>query len=242
MAFSFFGTFTTGQWESFLAFARIQRVELELRRTWLQKQLSMNGIFVTEYDGPTPVKFSASAGSYAAKLLSAYRVLGGVPERDMLLRTSDKPVFKTKAQNISSTTAGQTNGGFSDVYSNGRRDRGTQRFDRDLGLRVERLKAWQLEAIKRKREALEFKIKRALDYSDQLQKELDVLAAVLDEESRYSFDGQVVAVETQMVAPETMNVVQDLDDVFGLSIGKPGDLSQPDALGQGQQNDERVPV
>lgn len=242
MAFNMYGTFTSGQWESFLAFAKIQRVELELRRAWLQKQLSMNGIFVTEYDGPMPVKFSASAGSFAAKLLSAYRVLGGVPERDMLLRTSDMPVFKTKAQSISDTSSGQTSGGFSDIYSNGRRDRGTQRFDRDLGLRVERLKGWQLEAIKRKREALEFKIKRALDYSDQLQKEIDVLSSVLDEDSRYSFDAQVVAVETQMASPETMNVVQDLDDVFGLSIGKPGDLSEPDALQQGQQNDERVPV
>lgn len=242
MAFNFFGTLTSGQWESFKAFARIQRIDVELRRAWLQKQLSMNGIFSTEYDGPTPVRFSASAGSYAAKLISAYRVLGGVPERDMLLRTSDKPVFKTKAQNISSTSAGQTDGGFSDVYSNGRRDRGTQRFDRDLGLRVERLKSWQLEAVKAKREALEFKIKRALDYSDQLQTELAVLDRVLDETSRYSFENQVVAVETQMSTPETMNVVQNLDDVFGLSIGKPGDLSDPNALQQGKQNDQRIPV
>lgn len=242
MAFNFFGVMTSGQWEAFKAFARIQRVDVELRVAWLQKQLSMNGLFITEYDGPTPVKFSATAGSYAAKLISAYRVLGGVPERDMLLRTSDKPVFKTKAQNISTTTAGQTDGGFSDVYSNGRRDRGVQRFDRDLGLRVERMKSWQLEAVKAKREALEFKIKRALDYSDQLQKEISFLTQVLDEGSRYSFDAQVLGVETQMATPEAMNVVQNLDDVFGLSIGKPGDLSQPDALQQGRQNDERVPT
>lgn len=242
MAFSFFGTFSTGQWEAFLAFTRIQRLELVKRRAWLQKQLAMNGIFVTEYDGPVPVRFDATAGSFAWKLLQAYRVLGGVPEQDMLLRTSDKPVFKTKAQSVSTTSAGETDGGFSDVYSNGRRDRGTQRFDRDLGLRVEKLKSWQLEAVKAKREALEFKIKRAMDYSDQLKREIDVLDHLLDESSLSSFEGQIVAVETKMATPEAMNVVQDLDDVHGLSIGKPGDLSLPGALEQGEQQNQRVPT
>jgi hypothetical protein len=242
MAFNFFGVCTSGQWESFKAFARIQRLELQLRVNWLQKQLSMNGVFSTVYDGPNPVSFSASAGSYAAKLLSAYRVLGGVPERDMLLRTSDQPVFKTKGTNIQNPTSGVTTGGFSDVYSNGRRDRGTQRFDRDLGLRVERLKDWQLEAVKAKRERLEYKIKRALDYSDQLQSEIAVLTAVLDEASTSSFDSQVVGVEVQMATPGAANVIDNLDDVFGLAIGKPGDLSFADALQQGKQNDERVPT
>ncbi len=202
----------------------------------------MNGIFVTEYDGPNPVSYSASAGSYAWKLLAAYRVLGGVPERDMLLRTSDKPVFKTKGTNIRQPDAGVTTGGFSDMYSNGRRDRGTQRFDRDLGLTVEKLKNWQLEAIKAKRERLEFKIKRALDYSDQLQNEIVVLMSVLDETSPSSFDSQVVGVETQMQTPLSTNVVDNLEDVFGLAIGKPGDLSYGDAIQQGEQNDQRVPA
>lgn len=243
MAFSFYGVMTTGQWEAFKAFARIQVKELTLRRQWLEKQLSMNGVFVTEYDGPDPVSFSASEGSYAAKLLAAYRVLGGVPEREMLLRTRDKPVFKTKAQPISDGSGGTVEGGFSDVYSNGRRDRGTQRFDRDLGIRVERLKSWQLEAIKMKRERLEYKIKRALDYSDQLQQEIAEIDSLLgDETVQGSAENQIVSVETQMATPGAMNVVQDLDDVFGLRIGKPGDLSFGDALTEAEENDERVPA
>lgn len=242
MAFCFYGTATSGQWEVFKAFSNIQRKELVLRKAWLQKQLSMNGVFTTTYDGPKPVSFTCSAGSFGSKLLSAYRVLGGVPERDMLLRTRNMPVFKTKAQNITDVSPGQTEGGFSDVYSNGRRERGTQRFDRDLGLRVERLKGWQLEAIKAKRERLEFKIKRCLDYSDELQREEATIDALLDDQSRYSFDSQVVAVEVQMATPNATNVVQNLDDVFGLAIGKPGDLSFADALQQGRENDERVPT
>jgi len=242
VAFNMYGTFTSGQWQAFKAFARIQRVDVQLRISWLQKQLSMNGIFTTVYDGPNPVSFSASAGSYAAKLIAAYRVLGGVPERDMLLRTSDKPVFKTKGTSIQDQVNGDTSGGFSDTFSNGRRERGSQRFDRDLGLLVEKLKDWQLEAIKAKRERLEFKIKRALDYSDQLQSEIAVLTSVLDEASQDSFDSQVVNIEAQMATPGSANVIDDLDDVFGLGIGKPGDLSYADALQQAQQSDQRVPA
>jgi hypothetical protein len=243
MAFNFFGTFTTGQWQAFKAFTQIQRKELVLRQQWLQKQLIMNGIFSTEYDGPNPVSFSASAGSYAAKLLSAYKILGGVPEQDMLLRTRDKPVFKTKGTNIVDQSPGQTEGGYSDVYSNGRRERGSQRFDRDLGLLVERLKDWQLESIKLKREKLEFKIKRAMDYSDQLKQEIDLISVLLGVDiSIGSVDDQIISVETQMATPGTMNVVDDLDDIHGLRIGKPGDLSEDNAIGQGVDKNERVPV
>lgn len=242
MAFSFYGLMTTGQWQAFKAFSGIQRLELVQRRTWLQKQLLMVGVFSTEYDGPNPVSFTASAGSYAAKLLAAYRVLGGVPEDDMLLRTRDKPVFKTKSQNVNTGPDGTVDGGFSDVYSNGRRDRGTQRFDRDLGLRVDRLKDWQLEAIKAKRERLEFKIKRALDYSDQIQQEIGLITSLLGDETAVgSVDYQVLQVETEMATPGTMNVVDDLDDVHGLKIGKPGDLTFDNSLAEAEQQDERVP-
>ncbi len=241
MAFSFFGTFTSGQWEVFRAFSQIQAKELRLRRQWLEKQLSMTGVFVTEYDGPRPISFSASPGSYAAKLLQAYRILGGVPEQDMLLRTRDKPVFKVKGSPISSS-GGSSSGGFSDVYSNGRRERGTQRYDRDLGLRVERLKSWQLEAVKFKRERLEYKILRAMDHSDQIQQEIMVLEALLgDESARGSFENQLLEVEIQMATPGTMNVVQDLDDVFGLGIGRPGDMTYSDALKKAEEDDQRLP-
>lgn len=241
MAFNMYGTFTTGQWESFKAFSRVQALELRLRKRWLQKQLTMNGVFVTEYDGPNPVAFSASPGSYAAKLLQAYRILGGVPERDMLLRTRDQPVFKLKGAPLTQTQDGSS-GGFSDVYSSGRRERGGQRFDRDVGLRVERLKAWQLEAIRAKRERLEYKIRRALDYSDQLQQEIDLIDGLLgDETERGSVENQILEVEIQMSVPGTMNVVDDLDDVFGLGIGRPADMAFSDALSKAEAEDERLP-
>lgn len=234
-----FGTFTTGQWEEFKNFTKIQKVDLLQRKAWLQRELVRVGVFITDYDGPNPVAFAAVTGSYADKLMTAYRILGGVPERDMLLRTSDIPVFA--ARGVPMTTddsTGEVSGGFAETLTSGRRDRGGQTFDRDLGLLVERLKSWQLEPIKLKRERIEYKIKRALDHSDQIQKEIayiDQLVAV----GLGSVDDQILAVEVGMDTPDAANVVDNTDDIFGLDIGAPKDLTRDSAIEESEEEAQR---
>lgn len=245
MAFNFYGTFTTGQWESFKAFTKIQAFDIQLRINWLQKQLEMNGVFTTEYgdDGSTPVQFSANNDSYADKLLKAYKVLGGVPELDMLLRSRQQPVFLTASRPLGiNKDTNTTDGGYSEVFSNGRRWRGNQRFDRDLGIKIERVKNIQLEPIKLKRERLEFKIKRALDYSDQLSVEISLLETALrDSITRGSVEFMITDIEVTIATPGAANVVDNLSDVFGLFIGKIGDYDYDDALSKAQQRSERLP-
>jgi hypothetical protein len=242
MAFNFFGTFTTGQWESFKSFTKIQILDLLLRKQWLGKQLIMNGIFSTIYDdNNNPVSYSVSQGSYAAKLLEAYKILGGNPELDMLLRTRDKPVYKLTGTEIQKNTDGSSIGGTSELYSNGRRERGNQFFDRDLGLKVENIKKWEIEAIKMKREKLEFKIKRAMDYSDQLGEEIKEIDKLIgDIFKQGSAENQIIDVEIQMQKPGTMNVVDNITDVHGLSVGKPGDISFMDSEDREKENKERL--
>jgi hypothetical protein len=225
MAFNFFGVCSSGQWLVFKAFALVQKVELQLRRMWLQKEISKIGTFVTTYgDDFMPQEFIATPhNSYAAKLMEAYKILGGVPERDMLLRTLDQPVFLTSGVGISKSDDDGVSGGYSDVFSNGRRFRGGQRFDRDLGLTFDKLKKWQLEAVKHKREHLEYKIKRALDYSDQLQLELNQIEILLGDGTG-SVDDQILQIELAINTPGSMTVVDNPDDIFGLSVGKIGDL------------------
>lgn len=239
MAFNFFGTFSEGQWESFKAFVKIQEYELQLRFKWLNKQLEMNGKITTIYDETTnrPLEFSAPPNSYLGKLLTAYKILGGVPENDMLLRSFDKPVYLTRSNAIRYDN-GVGVGGYSEIYSNGRRYRGGQRFDRDLGLKVEKIKSWTLESIKFKRENLEFKIKNAIDYSDQLQSEANKIKSILDDVLK-SVDMQFIEVENQMNTPGTANITRNKEDVFGLEIGKPTDMSLPDALEVAKEQDER---
>lgn len=238
MAFNFFGSFSLGQFQAFKVFSKIQRLELENRRQFLEKQRFQIGVFTTEYDGPTPVAFSANSGSYGAKLIEAYRILGGNPERDMLLRTMDMPVFLTRGTNFSVDKNSTVQGGFSDVYSNGRRYRGDQRFDRDLGLLVDKTKKWQMGPIKAKRELLEYKIKRALDYSDQLKAEIDTIDKTLSL-GVGGFDDQIASIELEAIKPGTSNITQNLDDIFGLFVGKPVDYAFDDAIDEANQENQR---
>jgi hypothetical protein len=228
MAFGFYGTFTTGQLQQLVDFSLIQERDLVARGSWLSAQLTRNGIFTTEYNPQThlPRSFSASAGSYAAKLLQAYRILGGTPENDFMLRSTDQAVFLTRGKNINtSTTATDPTAGYSDTLSNGRRVRGSQRFDRDVGVQVTKLKSWQIEAVKHKREHLEFKIKRALDYSDQLQREIAVIEVLLDVDQGRQVKDAIRNIRLTSIRTGAHNVVEDLIDIFGLNIGRVQDLT-----------------
>lgn len=202
----------------------------------------MNGVFTTDYEGSVPALFSASG--YAGKLLKAYRILGGNPEKDMLLRTRNLTVYKERSFSVSVAKEGGVSGGFSDLYTSSRRERGGQRFDRDLGIKVMKVKEWQLGAIKMKRERLEIKIKRALDYSDQLEVEIELIEKLLSEEEEgvsLAFD-QIQDVEIQALTSGAANVVDDLDDIFGLHIGRVADLSFDDALETGEEQAQRIPT
>jgi hypothetical protein len=244
MAFNFYGTFTTGQWEELRQFAVIQATDVGARIAWLNREISTVGVFSTIYDPQTnfPVSFTvAGPTSHGAKLLLAYRCLGGLPEQDFLLRTSDQPVFLTKGPALNMNDAsGVVTGGFSDTFSNGRRYRGNQRFDRDLGYPMEKFKKWQLEAIKRKRETLEFKIKRALDYSDQLQIEKDLLTLMVTPNSLMDVETQIATLITLFNRPGAMNVVDNMNDAFGFGIGRPGDTSVPNEVVNAPATDQRL--
>jgi hypothetical protein len=224
MAFDYFGTFTTSQWLDFRDFTEIQKVELEGRRRWLSAQLAGTGQVSCTYDEDNmiPVEFSAAPNTYIGKLLLAYRMLGGIPERNMLLRTRDKVVFLKRG------ATGEDAPG----YTNGRMDRGTQRYDRSLGLRVERLKKWQIEIIKSKRE---------VDYADQLEQELILVNSLIDDSG---VDSQILAVELSIDDPNTYRLPMgggNPKDLFGLQIGKQTDMTTVNAGNVAIANKERVP-
>lgn len=230
MAFNFFGTFTKAQWFDFKDFVTVQRSELEARRKWVDAQLSRTGQVSCVYDDDNmiPISFDAPPKSYIGKLLTAYRMLGGVPETDMLLRTRKQVVFLKRGVDEND----------SPDYSNGRVDRGTQRFDRTLGLSIEAMKKWQLEAVKAKREQLEFKIKRAMDYADQLQQESVMLTGLVD---GFAVDDQIMEVETTITQPDRYNTPSDVGDRFGLAIGKIGDATDLRAEVNAATGKQRVP-
>ena len=236
--------FTVGQWEELRQFALIQASDIGARIGYLNRELTTVGLFSTQYDPTTnfPVNFSATPStSHAAKLLQAYRALGGFPEQDFLLRTSDDPVYLTPGAAINTNDpSGIITQGSSDQFSNGKRYRGGQVFDRDLGLPMENFKKWQLQAIKHKREHLEYKIKRALDYSDQLQIEITFLTTMIQPGTLTDVNGQIADLIALFHRPGAMNVIDNVNDIFGFGIGRPGDASIPNTLGIAAVDEERL--
>ena len=236
--------FTSGQWEELRQFALIQASDIGARIGYLNRELTTVGIFSTQYDPSTsfPSSFTVTpATSHGAKLLQAYRALGGFPEQDFLLRTSDDPVYLTPGAPLNTNdTSGIMTQGYSDQFSNGKRYRGSQVFDRDLGFPMEKFKKWQLEAIKHKREHLEFKIKRALDYSDQLQIETTFLTSMIQPGTTTDVNGQIANLIALFHRPGAMNVIDNLNDIFGFGIGRPGDTTVPNTLNIASTDDERL--
>ena len=243
MAFSFYGTFTLAQWEELRQFALIQASDIGARIGYLNRELLTVGLFNTQYNSATslPISFVATPlTSHGAKLLRAYRALGGFPEQDFLLRTSDQPVYLMPGPPMDvDDPSGANSQGFSDKFSNGRQNRGDQRFDRDLGYPMEQFKKWQLEAIKRKREHVEFKIKRALDYSDQLQIEIKFLTTMIQPGTLTDANGQISNLIALFHRPGAMNVIDNINDIFGFDIGRPGDKTIPNTNIVAETNNAR---
>jgi hypothetical protein len=240
MAFNFFGTANEAQFDDLENFSEIQRKDLLNRRQWLRTQIDRIGTYATLYDKATgePLKFVPTPNSYADKLLQAYKILGGIPEQDFLLRSSTDPVFLTKGPPIDDSTT--VAGGTSDMFSNKRRNRGGMRFDNQIGNLVVKMKNWQLEIIKRKREHLEYKIKRTLDVSDQMIKEIVQIDIILGD-GRSSLDSLISRIRASMNDPANINTLKT-GDRFGLSIGRVADLTFPNEILEQSQQHQRGAV
>jgi hypothetical protein len=151
----------------------------------------------------------------------------------------DKSVYLTEGVPLSVDENGTVSGGISEEFSDGRRYRGSIRFDRNMGLKVERLRSWQLEQIKFKREHLEFKIKRCLDYSDQITNEISQLT-VLAGDGLKSVDDLIITIDQAISDPNQINVVRgSIDDKHGLKIGMIGSLDREGAIETGKAENQR---
>lgn len=245
MAFNFYGVFTTGQFDKFYYFAKIQEQDLLKRISHLEKRKSQIGTVRTDYDPVTnyPVLYEPEIPySYIDKLFLAYKALGGKPEEDFLIRNRDQPVYLKTGEDLTNDIYDLT-GGDSREFSNGRLNRmGNIRADRPMGIQIDRMKNWQLEVIKYKRESLEYKIKRALDLSDEIQKEIDLLKSMIDTEDPIrSLDGMLASVTDLAYSEGSMYIVPNMTDIFGLRIGPITDVLSDVDIQNHQAFGERLP-
>jgi hypothetical protein len=169
MPFSFGGTFNKSQFERLVSHAQDQLTHIDARIKHLTYEQTRIGFLKFTYDAagrPEHYSTGGEGGSptYIGKLMQAYEVLGGDPFHELQTRSMDQPVFLPQG---TETTAPK-------VMSNGEPIPGQGLADAPTSQYVSLIKSWMSANLER-RAALERKIRRMLDYGDQLQIEIDQL-------------------------------------------------------------------
>jgi hypothetical protein len=220
MAFNFYGTYTSGQHEELAKLSFSNEYDIQFRIDYINTLQLKHGKFDFSQPG-----YAATPGSYCAKLLKAFRILGGVPESIFLMRGSDTPVYLEEGTPLTNAVDDDKSG-LATTFSNGRQMRQEIRYDVDKGVKIEKLKSWQRQIIKQRLEHLEFKIKRALDYYDSLENEKNLLTKMISDKNPESSVGYLVnitSVEQSGAGP----VAPSSTDKHGLLIGNVMDVTIP---------------
>lgn len=171
MAFDFLGTFNKSQLDRFFAFARSQLPDINDRIAHLYTEKRRVGTLTVTYDAdgvPTSYAVDKPPESYIAKLVAAYEVLGGDVLFDLNIRSQSQAVHFIRADE--SVPAQRLSSG--EVIGQ------PGLMDADSAERMREARTWLSDVTRYKRENLERKIRRALDYVDQLEGEIALLSVI----------------------------------------------------------------
>ncbi len=171
MAFDFLGTFNKSQFDRFMTFARSQFADISGRVAHLNYEKLRAGSLTFTYDGggvPTAYSASSSTSTYIGGLVAAYEALGGDVKFDLQVRTRAQSVFLVAGTDTSPAQY-MSNGEV--VGGKGLRDSASAEYIRTA-------REWMHPALHYRREYLERKIRRVIDYVDQLDAELELLASI----------------------------------------------------------------
>lgn len=170
MAFDWLGTFNRSQYDRFKAFVQAQLGDIAARVLHLQYEKLRIGKLSFSYDkNGTPTSYDTGGKyTYIGKLIAAYEVLGGNAQFDLNLRTRDQAVFLITASELTPPM----------LMSNGEIMGQPGLNDLTSANLIQSSRAWMPGVLDYKREYLERKIRRAIDYADQLQAEIDQLGVI----------------------------------------------------------------
>jgi hypothetical protein len=173
MAHDFLGTYNNHQFARLQTFLSNQQSDVPARVAHLLAEQERIGTLVFTYDaGGNPIGYNASpTTSYIGKLMMAYEILGGDPTFDLQIRSMSQPVFLVAG---SETTPAQQLSSGDILATRGLRDAASAAL-------VQQMKAWTEDVVQYKRENIERKIRRAVDYSDQLSAEIKVLSIIMND-------------------------------------------------------------
>jgi hypothetical protein len=167
----FLGTFNKSQFTRLAAYARSQLTYLDKRIQHLTIEKQRIGFLQFAYDSAgQPTSYATGQpgfATYIGKLMSAYEVLGGDPFYDLQVRAMSDPVYYRKG-----TETAQAK-----VLSNGEPVPQQGLADGPSGNAVRSIRYWTEGSIDRL-DRIERKVRRAIDYADQLQSEINILTSI----------------------------------------------------------------
>lgn len=169
MAYEFLGTFNAAMYGRLKTFVQSQKVFIEDRINHLSAEIDRIGQITFKYDNGVPIGYVADSDSYLGKLLAAYEVLGGNPVVDLRVRLIIDPVYLL-------TGSEEAPPG---MMSNGEVVGAKGLNDADSGDLIRPYREGFNSTIYRRFDYLERKIRRAVDYADQLQAEVSQLTLLL---------------------------------------------------------------
>lgn len=212
--FDWLGTFNKSQFEAFLGFARAQIPIADLRIRHLLYEQTRVGSLVFRFDGGTPVVFGADPReSLLGRLLVAYEVQGGNPFRELRVRAMTQPLFLRRgSESLPATT-----------MSNDEVVGAKGLADASSAVLLQRMKEPFLDVLQNRFGRLERKIKRAIDYSDQLGAEAKILTRMKQTiEVEGSLEELAERVYELISSPEYRAVYDDQgSDPFGFNTHAP---------------------
>ncbi|MFA5054331.1 MAG: hypothetical protein WC565_09745 [Parcubacteria group bacterium] len=170
MAFDWKGTFNRSQYERFKAYAQAQLTGIQERLNHLNAEIRRVGRFQLSYDqNGIPTAYSVDPDdSYIGKLMGVYEILGGDAFYDLKVRTVDQPVFMIKGSESSPAQ----------LMSSGEAFGPPGLGDRFSAIYMEKARSWIGDSLQSRREYLERKIRRLIDYTDQLEAERQELVRI----------------------------------------------------------------
>jgi hypothetical protein len=216
MPFDFLGTFNRSMFDRLAAYARGQLVYVDSRIQHLSIEQQRIGFLQFAYDtAGRPTSYTTGTPGFITvigKLMSAYEVLGGDPFYNLQVRSVSNPVYYRKGDETATAK----------VLSNGEPVPQLGLSDGPSGNAVRQVRAWSFGNLERL-DRLERKIRRMIDYSDQLGTEVSFL-----KKSRQAVDvdgslENLIALVNQLFADPSYRAIADDKgaDPFGKFIYAP---------------------
>lgn len=214
MAYNFGGTFNASQFARFLAFAKGQLPLVQGRIQHLEAEIARVGAVVFRYNKGIPQGYSADPPeSYLGKLLAAYEVLGGNPFIDLRIRLRNDPVFLLRG---TETRSPQTLSNGEIMGAKGLSDAPTSEL-------MHEAKFWIDSTMQYRFDGLERKIRRMVDYADELRTEAAQLGIISKAASTPGSLEYIAAQVAQYLSDQNYRAIYDDGggDKFGLNVYAP---------------------